>query len=236
MTLKCLIVEDELLAQEVLEKYISSLPSLELVKKCGDASEAIDFLLNKSVDLIFLDIRMPDLSGIDFLKTLKYPPKVIITTAYPEYALEGYEYSVVDYLVKPISYERFLKAVNKISGERGQTSTTKDNSIEDFIFIKEDKVIHKVYFSEILYIEGCGNFIKIVMGKRSLLYLERMKNIENRIPAGLFVRVHKSYIVSIKKIELIEGNRITIGNKTIPVSRHYRINLDNIIKRFNIRQ
>jgi len=234
MTIKCLIIDDEILAQEVIEKYISSLPSLDLIKKCDDAKEAADFLLHNSVDLMFLDIKMPDLTGIDFLKTLKNPPKVIITTAYPEYALEGYEHSVIDYLVKPISYERFLKAVSKVPFKNEENIISEKEPGEDFIFIKESGVIHKILFSDIRYIEGCGNFIKLVAGDKELVYLETMKNLEKKLPENQFIRVHKSYIVSIWKIELIEGNRITIDKKIIPVSKHYRINLDKVISKYNI--
>ncbi|MFC1492409.1 LytR/AlgR family response regulator transcription factor [candidate division KSB1 bacterium] len=234
MTIKCMIIDDEILAQEVIEKYISSMPSLDLIKKCDDAIEAADYLLNNAVDLMFLDIKMPDLTGIEFLKTLKNPPKVIITTAYPEFALEGYEHSVIDYLVKPVSYERFLKAVNKVPVRDDVQVPPEKETEGNFIFIKENKVIHKIQYSDIHYIEGCGNFVKLVTGDRELVYLEKMMNLENNLPENQFVRVHKSYIISIRKIKQIEGNRITIDKKIIPVSKHYRINLDKVIIKYNI--
>jgi len=232
---RCIIVEDEPLAQKVLEKYISSLSTLKLVKKCNNALEAVDFLQCNSVDVIFLDIKMPELTGLDFLKTLSNPPKVIITTAYPEYALEGYKYSVVDYLLKPFSFERFLKAVNKLSPVTPAASTTIQETVEDFIFIKEDKIRHKVFFSDIIYIEGYGNYLKIYTDKKMILTAETMTNIERRLPANRFIRVHKSFIISIKKIDQIEGNVIKIASKEIPIGKYYKMNVEEMLKKFNLK-
>ena len=232
MKIKCIIVEDEPLAQKVLEKYISSLSSFVLVKKCNNALEAVDFLRGNHIDLIFLDIKMPELTGLEFLKSLTHPPKVIITTAYPEYALEGYEHSVVDYLLKPVSFERFLKAVNKVKIDTPVVSTTGD----DFIFIKEDKINHKVFFSEIQYIEGYGNFLKVFTDDKMILVSETMTNIEDRLPDEMFLRVHKSYIVSLRKIKQIEGNMITIGDNTIPIGKYYKMNVEKMIGKFNLKR
>ncbi|MFC1724608.1 LytR/AlgR family response regulator transcription factor [candidate division KSB1 bacterium] len=234
MKIKCMIIEDESLAQEVLEQYISSLSILKLVKTCSDALEAIDFLHRHSTDLIFLDLKMPGLSGLKFLETLAHPPKVIITTAYPEYALEGYEHSVIDYLVKPFSFERFLKAVNKVSLPDLPASGSAEGTDEKFIFIKENKIIHKVLFSDIRYIEGCGNFLKVFAGNKTIVFLEKMSNIERNLPED-FIRVHRSYIVSVGKIDMIEGNMIRIGSKTIPVGKHYKLNVEKIIEKYNIK-
>jgi len=236
VTIKCIIVEDEPLAQKVLEKYISSLSSLKLVKKCNNALEAIDFLQGNTVDVMFLDIKMPELTGLDFLKTLTNPPKVIITTAYPEYALEGYEYSVVDYLLKPFSFERFLKAINKIKIDTPVKSSQTDENGDDFIFIKEDKINHKVFFSKILYIEGYGNFLKVFTDDKMVMISETMTNLEQRLPESQFLRVHKSFIVSIRKIDQIEGNLIKIGKKTIPVGKYYKMNVEKMLSKFNIKK
>jgi len=207
MKIRCLIVDDEPLAQRVIEKYISSLPSLELACKCNNALDAAAFLHSNTVDVIFLDIKMPELTGLEFLKTLTKPPKVILTTAFSEYALEGYEYSVVDYLLKPISFERFLKAVNKITGQmeskQEPAAAESQNNKSDFIFLREDKIDHKVLFSDILYVEGCGNFVKVFANRKMIMVAETMTHIEEKLPGNIFLRVHKSFIVSIRKISKI---------------------------------
>jgi DNA-binding LytR/AlgR family response regulator len=235
MKTRCIIVDDEPLARRVLQKYIASLPSLELVKECGSALEAAAFLHQHTVDLMFLDIKMPELTGLDFLKTLTNPPGVIITTAYSEYALEGYKYSVIDYLLKPIAFERFLKAVNKVidrkePAKRKPPDTPPDRS-DDFIFLKSDKVRHKVLFSEIRYIEGCGNYIKVYTDDKMLIVPERMTAIETALPGELFLRVHKSYIVSLKRIEQVMENKIKIEDKMIPIGNAYKMKVNQIIKR-----
>lgn len=240
MSIKCLVVDDEPLAQSVLEKYIASLSSLSLVKKCNNALEAIAFLHENEVDLMFLDIKMPQMTGLEFLKTLTHPPEVILTTAYSEYALEGYEYSVVDYLLKPFSFERFLKAVNKIimkkNVETNQISTTENKIYEDFIFLKADKIDHRIPFSDIIYIEGCGNYIKVFTKDKMLLVSETMTTIEKNLPENLFLRTHKSFIVSIEKIQQIEGNMIRIGKKSIPIGNFYKMNVEKILAKFNLKK
>jgi len=240
MKIKCIVVDDEQLAQRVLEKYISSLSSLELLKKCNNALEAMSFLHQNKVDLMFLDIKMPELSGIEFLKTLTHPPHIIITTAYSEYALQGYEYSVTDYLLKPFSFERFLKAVNKVITRAAEisnvTSVSNDETVNDFIFLKADKIDHKILFSEIKYIEGCGNYIKVFTNNKMLLVAETLTTIEKNLPTELFVRIHKSYIVSIKKIDQIEGNLIRIGKTSIPIGNYYRMQVNTIVDKYNLKK
>ena len=237
-----MIVDDEPLARRVLQKYIASLPSLELVKECSSALEAAAFLHQHTVDLMFLDIKMPELTGLDFLKTLTNPPGVIITTAYSEYALEGYEYSVIDYLLKPISFERFLKAVNKVI-DRKDTAKSKSRFPEvpadrsdDFIFLKSDKVRHKVFFSEIRYIEGCGNYIKVYTDDKMLIVPERMTTIETVLPGELFLRVHKSYIVSLKRIQQVMENKLKIGDKMIPIGNVYKMKVNRIIEPYILKK
>ena len=239
MKIKCIVVDDEPLAQRVLEKYIASLSSLELLKKCNNALEAMSFLHQNKVDLIFLDIKMPELTGIEFLKTLTHPPQIIITTAYSEYALQGYEYSVTDYLLKPFSYERFLKAVNKVIDKKVENNSILPASREpadDFIFFKADKIDHKILFSEIKYIEGCGNYIKVFTNNKMLMVAETMTTIEKNLPTELFVRTHKSYIVSIKKIDQLEGNVIRIGKSTIPIGNYYRMQVTSILDKYNLKK
>ena len=239
MKIKCIVVDDEPLAQRVLEKYISSLSSLELLIKCNNALEAMAFLHQNKVDLMFLDIRMPELTGIEFLKTLTHPPQIIITTAYSEYALEGYEYSVTDYLLKPFSYERFLKAVNKVIDKKVENNSTVSANrepVDDFIFLKADKIDHKILYSDIKYIEGCGNYIKVFTNNKMLMVAETLTTIEKNLPTELFVRTHKSYIVSIKKIQEIEGNIIRIGKSAVPIGNYYRMQVNSILDKYNLKK
>ena len=238
MKIRCLIVDDEPLARRVLEKYIDTLPSLELVKQCSNAMEAAAYLHTHSVDVMFLDIKMPELTGLDFLKTLTNPPKVILTTAYSEFALEGYEYSVMDYLLKPISFERFLKAINKITSQTSSTIPADDeqnrSKENDFIFLRADKVDHKISFSKIQYIEGCGNFVKVYTDDKMLMASVTMANIENSLPSDRFIRTHKSYIVSIPRIDQVEGNMIRMGDKTIPIGNQYKMTVRQTLQRFQL--
>ena len=239
MKIKCIVVDDEPLAQRVLEKYISSLSSLELLIKCNNALEAMSFLHQNKVDLMFLDIKMPELTGIEFLKTLTHPPQIIITTAYSEYALEGYEYSVTDYLLKPFSYERFLKAVNKVIDKKVENNSilpANREPVDDFIFLKADKIDHKILYSDIKYIEGCGNYIKVFTNNKMLMVAETLTTIEKNLPSELFVRTHKSFIVSIKKIDQIEGNIIRIGKNTIPIGNYYRMQVNSILDKYNLKK
>lgn len=227
MSLKCLIVEDEKLAQDVLLKYISLIPSLELVQCCSSASEAISFLHITAIDLIFLDINMPELNGIEFLKTLQNPPHIIITTAYSEYALEGYEYSVCDYLLKPIRYERFLKAINKVMDLEKQISSSvvhqpaiPDN---DCLFIKQDHLIKKIFFKDLLYVQAFGNYLKLFINEsKTIVTRATLTDIASQLPDNLFLRVHKSYIVAINSIDKISYNQIHIKESTISIGTTYR--------------
>lgn len=227
MKLKCLIVDDEPLAQRVVEKYVAALPSLEFVGKCSDALEAMEALQEKDVDLIFLDINMPRLSGINFLKTLKNPPLVIITTAYTEYALEGYELDVVDYLKKPFSFERFLKAVQKAQ-QKGKNINEKEVAEEipekeiDYIFVKSNKKTFNVDIDSILYIEALGDYVKIFTTEGHIVTYHSLKGIEKLLPSRRFYRIHKSYIVALSKIKSIEGNMVNMPNRTLPIGNNYK--------------
>jgi DNA-binding LytR/AlgR family response regulator len=226
MKLKCLIVDDEVLAQDVIEKYISTIPTLKLVGKCDNAVEAISFLHNNPVDLLFLDLNMPELSGLEMLKTLTNPPKVILTTAYSEYALESYEYGVVDYLLKPIKLERFIKAVNKVVEQYSEPTNSEDIP-EDLqyhtIFVKEDQVTYQIDLNDILFIEAYGNYLKVHTPEKVYVTRDTMHDMESKLPEKMFMRVHKSFIISFSKIASISGNRVFINNREIPVGEIYKL-------------
>jgi len=235
--INCLIVDDEPLARRILEKYIAQVHSLNLVHQCKNAAEAAAYLYEHQVDIMFLDIKMPELSGLDLLKTLYKPPAVIITTAYAEYALEGYEYAVADYLLKPFSFERFLKAVNRIQPQKStptvqETSSGKTES--NFIFLREDKIEHKVFYSDINYIEAYGNFIKVHTNNKVLLASEKISTLEKELPENIFVRSHKSYIIAVPKIDQVEGNMISIAGKVIPIGGFFKNKVFEIIKKNKI--
>jgi DNA-binding LytR/AlgR family response regulator len=237
MKLNCLIIDDEPLAQQILEKYISQIEALHLGNKASNAFEALNILHKEQIDIIFLDIKMPSLSGLDFLKTLKNPPKVILTTAFSEFGVESYEYGVVDYLLKPIPFDRFLKAINKILMpqnldfplEKNQEKLTTENG---FIFFKANKKIHKFYFKDILFVEGSGNYVKIhTENSLPLMVLEKLSELDEKLSKNQFIRVHKSFIVNISHIQQIEGNTLKIKDKTVSVSQSYKQNLDEILNK-----
>lgn len=235
-----IIVDDEPLAQDVLETHIQRLPELNLVQKCSNALEANDALRNNSIDLMFLDIQMPQLTGIDFLRTLANPPLVIFTTAYPNYAVEGFELNALDYLLKPISLERFIKATNKavdqISLKKGGSTTAetpKDGA--DYFFVKADKKLIKVNYDDIVYIEGLKDYVIIRMENSRVITLQTMKSLEAKLPAGQFKRIHRSYIVGVSKINAIVGNMVEITEKGqtkhLPIGKNYREELLTIINK-----
>jgi DNA-binding LytR/AlgR family response regulator len=226
MKLRSLIVEDEPPAQEVLSGYIRDCGQLELVKICPDALAALDLLRQEPIDLIFLDINLPRLSGLNFLKTLDRSPMVIFTTAYPEYAVEGFESNAVDYLVKPFSFERFLKAVNKAIEKsrylQNQAEAQPPGSRQDFILLRADKKLYNVLLSEILYIEATGDYLKVFYADKHLVVHGTIYGFLEKFPRGEFIRVHKSFIISINQINYIEGNQIRIGSTFIPIGRSYK--------------
>ena len=236
-----IIVDDEPLAQDVLETYIEKIPELNLVKKCNNALEANDALKSNDIDLMFLDIQMPQLTGIDFLKTLSKPPLVIFTTAYPNYAIEGFELNALDYLLKPISLERFMKAVNKAMDQielqskdsGGGAAGVKDGP--DYIFVKADKKLVKINYDDILYIEGLKDYVIIRMEKGRVITLQTMKSLEDKLPASSFKRIHRSYIVGIDKINAIVGNMVEILEKNqpkhLPIGKNYRDELLQIVNK-----
>ena len=228
MKLRCLIVDDEPIAQQILEQHIAQIEALHLVNKCSNALDALNVLHREQIDILFLDIKMPSISGLDMLKTLDHSPNVILTTAFSEFGAESYEYNVIDYLLKPIAFNRFLKAINKIlinqkmelPSEKVEYSAAKEN---DFIFFKADKKIHKIYFKDIVFVEGSGNYAKIhIEDTKPLMVLEKLSDLIEKLPSEQFFRVHKSFIVNVQKIREIEGNRIKFGQKAVPISASYK--------------
>ncbi|MDB5090725.1 MAG: DNA-binding response regulator [Mucilaginibacter sp.] len=242
--IRCLIVDDEPLALHILEDYISKIPFLQLVKATTNPIEALTLVQEKLVDLVFLDVQMPELTGIQFLRIANGKAKVILTTAYPQYALEGYELDVIDYLLKPIAFDRFFKSVQKaqavlqpaaapIQPEPAQQQKQQD-LLSDFIFVKTEHKIQKVYLNNILFIEGLKDYISIFTPAERIITLQNMKKMEDALPEKHFIRVHKSYIVSINKIDSIERSRIFIGDKVIPVGDTYREEFFKIVDGKNI--
>lgn len=234
---RCLIVDDEPLAIEIIENHLSKFEEIEIVDKCNNAITAFEVLRREKVDLIFLDIQMPKITGVEFLKTLNHPPKVIFTTAYRDYALDAYELDVIDYLLKPISFERFMKAINKYyeiaSGDFLIYNQSSSNGTDatPYIYIKADKKFHKVYLNEILYIEALKDYLKIHCVNKKLVTLGQIGEFEKKLPENLFVRVHRSYIAALEKITAFNATQVDIGEKEIPIGRSYKY---HVLKTLNI--
>ena len=236
MEVKALIIDDEPLAQNVIKQYAKKLPELIITGTCNDAICAHKFLQENSVDLLFLDINMPKLSGISFLKNLKNPPLVIFTTAYSEYALEGFELNAIDYLKKPFSFDRFCKAYFRAEELLQLKNSTRSKKSEEndteFLFIKSNKKMIKVKFSEIYYIEGLGDYIKIHLADKKLVTNLSMKRIHSLLPQKDFYRTHKSFIISLDKIDAIEGNMTIINSNKLPIGNSYRQEFIKFIKNY----
>ena len=230
--MKCLIVDDEPLAQEVIENYIARIPNLEVVKKCSDAIEAFEVMKREKIDLIFLDIQMPVIDGLGFLKSVKNTPSVIITTAFPQHAVESYDFDVTDYLLKPISFERFLKAVNKVLDKKNNASSAHEQKT-DFTFLKVDGKLVKVNFSEIMYVEGMKDYLKVFLKDKFYVVHQTMKRFEESLPHQQFVRVHKSYIVSLAAVKTIIGNYIEVNDQHIPIGANYKDELIQLVFKLN---
>ncbi len=239
--LNVLIVDDEPLALDVLETYIGQMADLTLAKRCSNALEANEALKAHDVDLMFLDIQMPQLTGIDFVKTLTKPPMIVFTTAYPNYAIQGFDLNALDYLLKPISFERFVKAVNK-AVEYGEMSQRESNhtpssgkELLDFFFVKADKKLVKVNFDDIIYIEGLKDYVIIRLVHGRVITLQTMKSLEEKLPHGRFKRIHRSYIVAMEKIAAIEGNMVEVSEKEkpklLPIGKNYRDELLVLIEK-----
>lgn len=234
MKAKCLIVDDEPLAANVIINHINKVDSLEVVGTCSRASEAFNMIKSTKVDLLFLDIEMPGISGLEFLKSLNNPPKVIITTAYREYALEGYELDVLDYLLKPISFDRFLKAVNKYldSDQQGEVvlhNTQGYAAPEGFLYIKANKRVHKVLLKNIIYLESQKDYVKIYTGNKEIVTKQALTTFEEKLEEQHFIRIHRSFIVSLEHITGFTASTIEINEKELPIGRNYRQQVFNAL-------
>jgi len=229
MKLRCIAIDDEPLALEIISDYISKVPFLELIKTFDNAIDSIDYLKTTTIELMFLDIQMESLTGIQLLKALKTRPEVILTTAHDSYALEGYELDVADYLMKPISFERFVKAVDKVYNklmpnpqQRKYGQITIANPVDNYFFVKTENRLQKVFLKDILYVEGQGDYLRIITPDIKIMTLQNFKTLLSILPKGNFLRVHKSYLVALNKIDSVSKNRIKIGDSIIPVSDSYK--------------
>ena len=237
--IKCLIVDDEELARKLVENYIQRLPHLEVVAKCANPLEAMQVLQKEKIDLMFLDIQMPELTGIEFLKTLSQKPLIIFTTAYKEYALESYELDVVDYLLKPFRFERFLQAVNKASNLL-KKETTENKTVasipnnptptlsKDYILVKSEFKVFRIFYKDILYIESMKEYVAYYTEAGRTLSLGSLKKLQTELPTQQFIRIHKSYIANIDRITTLEGNMVHIGGKKLPIGASYK---EEVMKR-----
>ena len=214
MKISCIIVDDEPLSRDVLLTYIADTPQLEIKAVMDNAIHAMNYLNQNQIDLVFLDINMPKLSGINLVKSLVNPPLIIFTTAYPQFAIDGFELDAVDYLLKPFSFERFLKSVNKVSEKLSKTEMPE----QKYLVIKADKKLHRIRQDEILYFESAGDYVKIFFKDQIIMAHETMKNLEQTLPPEMFFRTHRSYIVALDKITFIEGNQLKIADVMVPVS------------------
>ena len=240
MNLNCLIVDDEPLARQLLTEYVKKVPFLNLVKACSSPLEAIEVLRNHPVELLFLDIQMPEITGITFLKTLQKKPMVILTTAYSEYALESYEFDVVDYLLKPITLERFLRAVDKAS-ERSTAPPAAvarekqtQEPVQPFVFVKDGTKLVKIRWNDILYVEGLKDYVTIHTRQQKIVSLQRLKALEETLPQDQFIRIHNSYIIALQAVDTIHKDKVQIGTVFLPISDSYRKAFKEFIDKNNI--
>jgi DNA-binding LytR/AlgR family response regulator len=250
LNLNCLIVDDEPLARNLLTEYVRKVPYLQLLDACASPLAAIEVLHNKTVDLLFLDIQMPEITGINLLKILNKKPQVILTTAYSEYALEGYELDVVDYLLKPITFDRFLKAVEKVSQRLATAQASpvvapvpaapislpsvNQPYTQPFFFVKDGTKMIKLRWNDILYVEGLKDYVAIHTRQQKIVSLQRLKQLEAQLPADRFVRIHHSYIVALEAIDVIHKERVQIGNVFLPISDTYRKAFKELVDRNQI--
>ena len=226
-TYKCLIIDDEPIAIRVIKNHLGSFKNFHIVGECGNAFEAMEVLAHSSVDLIFLDIQMPQITGMDFLKSLDHPPKVIFTTAYRDYAVEAFELEVIDYLLKPISLVRFSKAINRFYQQQSEYFATLANKEttapkHDYLFLKADKKWHKIVFDEIIYLESLGDYLTVHTQNGKITTKERISHLNEQLPSELFIRVHRSYIISRSKITALLPGQVELGELKIPIGRSYK--------------
>ena len=232
MTIRCAIIDDEYLARQYMRDYVAKIPYLQLEGDYNTPMKAMEALHHGKVELLFLDIQMPEISGLDFLRSLEKRPYVILTTAYKEFALEGYELEVTDYLLKPFSFDRFLKAVNKVYNainQRAQSIPSEASAQQqtdfkkDYLVIRADRKYYKINYEDLIYIEGQKAYVTFHSeNNKRITALASLKDLEEKLPAGQFIRIHKSYIVSLKKIDALEGNQLEVAGEKLPVGNYYR--------------
>lgn len=230
--MRYIIIDDEHIAHKIIMEYCEMLPYLKLQKNCYSALEALEYLSTNQVDLIFLDLNMPKLKGFEFLKTLNSPPKVIVTTAYSEFAIEGYELNIQDYLLKPFSFERFLKAINKVKDTKpiiNKSISEISETASKRIFLRQNKSYIQIEVNNILFIEAAGNYTKVVSKNETITIREKISDILETLPKNDFIQVHKSFAIATKYIKKIEGNRIQIDDHTIPIGKLYKANINKIL-------
>lgn len=233
MKTKCIIVDDEPLAISAIKNHISKITDIEIVSTCSDAIEAFELLQEQEIDLIFLDIEMPEITGINFLKSIKNPPAVIFTTAYRNYAIEAFDLDIIDYLLKPIEFERFLRAIDRYYAARVKNGKTicENSEQKDYLKLKANKQTHIVYFNEIIYVENLKDYLQIFTKSKKIITRMAIRDLDNILPSDNFLRIHRSYIVSIKAIESFSNHSIKISNKELPVSRSYRNTVFKVLNR-----
>ncbi|WP_375448371.1 LytR/AlgR family response regulator transcription factor [uncultured Fibrella sp.] len=233
MSYRCLLIDDEPLALDILERYVAQLPSLRMVKRCSDAFEALRVLHAEPVDLLFLDIKMPGYSGVQLIRSLPNPPPIILTTAYSEFAVESYELGVADYLLKPFSFDRFLKAVNRVMGTPPlrEPPPVAGPGVAAFVFLKADRQIHKLDPSAIQYVEAYGNFVKVYLTDQMLLASDRLTALEEVLVPHQFLRVHRSFLVALHRITRFTSTAVWIGKQEIPVGNLYRRTLTETLQK-----
>ncbi|CAL2094426.1 LytTR family DNA-binding domain-containing protein [Tenacibaculum sp. 190524A02b] len=233
----CIIVDDEPIAREILTTFIGKIPNLLLLQSCSNAMEALTVLNDTAIDLLFLDINMPEVSGLSLAKSLQKKTKIIFTTAYRDYAVDGFDLNVVDYLLKPIAFDRFLQAVNKFY----EISNTKETSVEvegqlskpDFIFVRSERKMQKVNFKDIVYVESLSDYVKIHTQQKTIVIRETISNIENKLPNNSFLRIHRSYIVSLQFISFYTNEFVEVNNKSLPISRGYKEDIISKLSHFS---
>lgn len=228
----CIIIEDEIPAQNILRNFLGKLPNIEIKGVFKAAIEANSFLNSEIVDVMFLDINLPDISGMDFIKTIKNPPAVIMTTAYPDYAVSSFELdTIVDYLVKPFSFDRFIKAINKARDRVGKPESNDQEQKKETIFLNVDKTLHKIVLSDILYLESDRNYITVVTKTQKLSYIDSLKNWVEKLPEQQFIQIHKSFIINSGCVDKISGNELYVNTNRLPIGRTYK---QELLKRLNI--
>ncbi|HLP73136.1 MAG TPA: LytTR family DNA-binding domain-containing protein [Bacteroidales bacterium] len=235
-SIRCLIIDDEPLAIKLIRSHLEKLDCFEVAGECRNALKALEFLREEKIDLMFLDINMPEITGLDFLKTLHDPPYVIITTAYREYAVEGYDLDIVDFLLKPISFERFLKAINRFCNRKNPASNgvAADHAAapeRKYVYIQDGKNIFKLLYDDVSYFEGYGEYVKVITCNKTYVVRESLTDFEHKLPVESFLRIHKSYIVNLQKIKGFSTVHVMLKDNELPIGRIYRENAVKVLRK-----